>query len=175
MASFRSAPRNVNEQLVEYAEHGYVIDIDTPSHSHEIRVSAAVVILATAMIALGTATVIMPIHDTHSAVRETMGSVIAALGLALLVASVHHLYGRAIATPAVMIKPGAMIPPEMVRSGNWVHRNGAWARVDQVGPDHTGRISALLSSGDVVYLESSVVIAGDAFRPAHDPVSDLRT
>lgn len=174
MTGLRSRPKNVNEQLVDYAEHGYVVDIDSQSHAHNIRVSAAVVILATALIALGTATVIMPIHDTHSATREVIGSVIAALGMALLIASVHHLYGRAIATPSVRIKPGAMIPPEMVRSGNWIHRDGAWARVDEVGPDHTGRITALLSSGDVVYLESSVVIAGDAFRPSSDPVSDLR-
>ncbi len=173
MARSQSRPRNVNEQLVDYAEHGYVIDIDSPSHSRGIRVSISIVILSTILIAIGTAIVGMPVGMLHSTIREILGSVIAALGLALLVASVHHLYDMAMATTSVKIKPGAVIPPELVKPGNWIHRHGAWARVDEIGHDHTGRISALLSSGDVVYLDSTVTIAGDAFRPSRDPLSDL--
>ncbi len=169
----RSRPRNVNEQLVEYAEHGYVIDIDSPSHSHGIRISVSVVVLSTILIAFGTAVMGMPVGMLHSTLREVVGSVITALGLALLIASVHHLYEMAIATTSVEIKPGAVVPPELVKPGNWIHRHGAWARVDEIGHDHTGRISALLSSGDVVYLDSTVTIAGDVFRPTRDPLSDL--
>jgi len=171
--SFRAGPRNVNEQLVEYAELGYVSDVDHTTDSHCIRVSVSVVLLGTLLIAIGATIAAIQFHGGHSTVREVVGAVVAAMGMALLIAAVHHLYQMAMTTTSVKIKPGAVIPPELVRPGNWIHRKGAWARVDEIGHDHTGRISALLSSGDIVYLESSVMIAGDAFRPAHDPLSGI--
>jgi len=171
--SFRDRPTSVNEQLVEYAELGYVSDIDSKRSSHSIRVSVSVVLFATILVAAGAAIAAVQLNGNHSTVREVFGIVLAAIGMSLLVAAVHHLYQMATATDSVKIRPGAVIPPELVRPGNWIHRNGAWARVDEIGPDHTGRISALLSSGEIVYLESSVTIAGDAFRPARDPLDGL--
>jgi len=170
---FRAQPTNVNEQLVEYAELGYVSDVDHTTNSRYIRISVSVVLLGTLLIAVGATVAAVQFNGGHSTVREVIGAVVAALGIALLIAAVHHLYQMAITTTSVKIKPGAVLPPELVRPGNWIHRNGAWARVDEIGHDHTGRISALLSSGDIVYLESSVTIAGDAFRPATDPLSGL--
>ncbi len=171
--SFRARPTNVNEQLVEYAELGYVSDVDPAGSAHSIRVSVSVVVFATILVAAGAAVAAVQFNGNHSTVREVIGIVLAAIGTALLVAAVHHLYQMAIATDSVKIKPGAVIPPELVRPGNWIHRKGAWARVDEIGPDRTGRISALLSSGEIVYLDSSVTIAGDAFRPAGDPLGGL--
>jgi len=170
---YRARPVNVNEQLVEYAELGYVSDIDRVSDSHRIRASIWVVLLGTLLIAAGTAMATNQLDGAHSAIREVLGAVIVALGTALLISAIHHLYQMATNTTTVRIKPGAVVPPELVRPGNWIRRNKAWARVDEIGCDHTGHISALLSSGDIVYLESSVTIAGDVFRPVHDPLSRI--
>ena len=64
--------------------------------------------------------------------------------------------------------------PELVRVGNWIHRDGAWLRVEQIGRDGALQVQALLSSGDLVVLSTPVTIAGDDFRPAKDPVGSLR-
>jgi len=171
--SFRAQPANVNEQLVEYAELGYVSDIDHTANSRSGRMSIAIVILGTGLIAAGASLAATHLDGGHWTAGEATGAVAVAAGTALLIAAVRHLYQMATTTISVKIKPGAVIPPELVVPGNWIHRNGAWARVDEIGYDHTGRISALLSSGDIVYLESSVTIAGDAFRPTHDPLGGL--
>jgi len=166
---FRAQPANVNEQLVEYADLGYVSDIDHTATSRSGRMSVAVVILGTCLVAAGASLVATHVDGG----RWTAGALVLASGMALLIAAIRHLYQMATITISVKIKPGAVIPPELVIPGNWIHRHGAWARVDEIGYDHTGRISALLSSGDIVYLESSVTIAGDAFRPTQDPLRGL--
>ena len=70
--------------------------------------------------------------------------------------------------------PGAVLPPELLRSGNWVYRSGAWARIEQVGRDGNGTLTALLSSGEVIDLTTPLTVAGDEFRPTADPVATLR-
>ena len=102
-------------------------------------------------------------------------AVLSALGaLTILVPSVRLLRSTVPAKP-VQIRPGAVVQPELVREGNWIHRNGAWVRIESVGRDGASRLQALLSSGEVVELATPQTIAGDDFRPVVDPVASLRT
>ena len=72
------------------------------------------------------------------------------------------------------VRPAAVLPPELIRTGNWIHRNGAWLRVEQIGRDGSGRVQALVSSGELLELSTPVTIAGDEFRSSKDPVAALR-
>ena len=102
-------------------------------------------------------------------------SIMCAVGsLAILVPSIR-LLRQAPETPPVRVRPAAVLPPELVRVGNWIHRDGAWLRVEEIGRDGGGRIQALLSSGDLVVLGTPVTIAGDDFRPVSDPIASLRS
>jgi hypothetical protein len=101
-------------------------------------------------------------------------AIMCALGsLAILLPAIRLLRSTPLGKP-VQVRPAAVLPPELVRVGNWIHRGGAWQRVEQVGRDGGDRIQALLSSGDVAELNTPVTIAGDDFRPTKDPAESLR-
>ncbi len=166
-------PLDVNEQLLQYAEHGHVVDVATPSSVHSVRTCIAAITTSTLLLIAGVALVVSSTSGTESTTNTVAGLILALFGVSLLTAAVHRLKELATAAAAVELRPGAVIPPELVRAGNWLRRNGTWVRVNEIGLDRTGQVSALISSGDLIYLDSPVTIAGDVYRKSTSPVSDL--
>jgi hypothetical protein len=165
-------PRDVTSQILEYAESGRLVDgphakRDNPWSTIALVVIAALVLGGGLSLAAGGA-----LADGHRTV--TLVALMSTLGaLAILVPAIRLLRVTPVVKP-VEVRPAAVLPPELVRVGNWIRRDGAWLRVEHVGPDGGGRIQALLSSGEVAELATPTTIAGDAFRPTDDPVASLR-
>lgn len=166
-------PLDVNEQLLEYAEHGHVMDVPTSSSSHSVRNCIVAIAIATLLLIAGVSLVVSSTSGTESTTNTVAGMVLALIGVSLLTAAVHRLKELATTSAIVELRPGAVIPPELVKAGNWLRRNGTWVRVNEIGFDRTGQVSALVSSGDLIYLDSPVTIAGDVYRKSSNPVSDL--
>jgi len=165
-------PRDVTSQILEYAESGRLVEASRADHDDQ-RATIGLVIVAALVLGGGLSLA------TNGALGDggqtlTLVAIISALGAtAILVPSVRLLRSAPIAKP-IKVRPAAVLPPELVRVGNWIHRDGAWLRVEQIGRDGALQVQALLSSGDLVVLSTPVTIAGDDFRPAKDPVGSLR-
>jgi hypothetical protein len=165
-------PRDVTSQILEYAESGRLLEGPRTDRDDQ-RGTIAVIVIATLVLGGG---ISLAANNALRGTGETVTliAIMCAIGaLAILVPAIRLLRTAPVGKP-VRLRPAAMLPPELVRAGNWIHRDGAWLRVEQVGPDGTGRIQARLSSGDIVEFAKPMTIAGDAFRGTSDPVASLR-
>ncbi len=174
MAWIEERPQDATEQLLEYATTGRLIDLDQRA-SVDARDKAStvlVMVLAAATVGIG-ASLIISAMRSRSLVEAAVGFGLVTVGLSLLLPAVRLVRLHA-ASAGVEVRPGAVLPPELVQAGNWIHRDGAWARVDQVGRDGGGRLTALLSTGEVIDLLTPITIAGGTFRPSVDPIASLR-
>jgi len=174
MAWIEERPEDATEQLLEYASTGRLIDLDQRAivDARDKSATVLVMILAATTVGVGV-TLMLSATRSRSAVEATVGFGFIAVGLSLLLPAVR-LVRLHTATAGVEIRPGAVLPPELVQPGNWIHRDGAWIRVDEVGRDGTGTLTALLSTGEVIDLLTPITIAGGTFRPVADPVAPLR-
>ena len=166
-------PRTVTSQILEYAESGRLVE--GPRTGGDDRVGTIALVVVAALVLGGGLS--LAVNGALGVGGDTvmLVSIMCAVGsLAILVPSIR-LLRQAPETPPVRVRPAAVLPPELVRVGNWIHRDGAWLRVEEIGRDGGGRIQALLSSGDLVVLGTPVTIAGDDFRPVSDPVASLRS
>ena len=167
-------PQDANEQLIEFAATGRLVEIDPRARVNAADKSSTVLVLVLTSAALGVGITMLVIAAQSSSVLATIvGFSLVAMSLALLLPTLRLVQ---LHTPTVGVapKPGAVLPPELLRAGNWVYRSGAWARIEQVGRDGNGAMTALLSSGEVIDLTTPLTVAGDAFRPTSDPVAALR-
>lgn len=165
-------PQDVTSQILEYAESGRLVE-GPRTEREEQRATIALVVVAALVLGGGLSLAASGALGSSSD-TTTLVAIMCALGaLAILVPAIRLLRVGPTGKP-VRIRPAAVLPPELVRRGNWIHRDGAWMRVEHVGRNGGGRIHALLSSGDIVELTTPVTIAGDHFRPTHDPVESLR-
>ncbi len=165
-------PRNVTSQLLEYAESGRLIEGPKTAPDDQ-RGTIALVVIAAVLLGGGLSLAATGALG-EGGQTTTLVAIMCAVGaLAILVPSLRLLRTAPVETP-VTIRPAAVLPPELVHVGNWIHRDGAWLRVDQIGRDGSNRVQVLLSSGELIELTNPVTIAGDAFRPTHDPVASLR-
>lgn len=165
-------PHDVTTQLVGYAETGRLIEGPRTDRDDQ-RGTIAIVVVA-ALILGASAGVATTCTIANGNPTMILIALIAGLGaIAVLIPAIRLLRITPAGKP-VKVRPAAVLPPELVRVGNWIHRDGAWQRVEHIGRDGGGRIHALLSSGDVAELTTPTTIAGDDFRPTHDPVASLR-
>lgn len=167
-------PRDANEQILEFASSGRLVDLDPRVAVHAADKGSTVfaMVLTAAAVGIG-ATLLVIAVITESFLATIVGLSIITISLAILLPAIR-LVRLHTPTAGVAVKPGAVLPPELVRAGNWIYRSGAWNLVEQVGRDGTGSLTALLSSGEVIDLTAPVTIAGGAFRPTTDPVASLR-
>jgi hypothetical protein len=165
-------PRDVTEQFLEYARTGRLVDGTAPRND-DLRSAAALVVVAALSLGAGLALVGSGLLGATGETTTLVAIMVVLGALAILVPGIRLLASLPRTRP-VTVRPAAVLPPELVRVGNWIHRNGAWLRVEQIGRDGSGATHALLSSGDVVELTLPVTIAGDDFRPVVDPVAELR-
>ena len=168
-------PRDANEQMLEFAESGRLVDLDPRKAVHASDKASTVfaMVLAAATTGVG-ATLLVIATATESLTAAIAGFSVIAISLSLLLPSIRLVRLHTPST-AVTVKPGAVLPPELVREGNWIYRAGVWNRVEQIGRDGSGATTVLLSSGEIIDLTSPVTIAGGAFRPSYDPVASLRS
>lgn len=165
-------PHDVTSQILEFAESGRLVS-GSPADHDDQRGTVALVIVAALVLGGGISLA------TNGALGDggqtvTLVALMCVLGaLAILVPAIRLLRTTPV-RPPLTVRPAAVLPPELVRVGNWIHRDGAWLRVEEIGCDGGGRAHALLSSGELVELATPVTIAGDDFRPATDPVASLR-
>jgi hypothetical protein len=177
MSFIRRQPRDVTEQLLQFAEAGRLTmltgrDSVAPSHRNHFAILIAVGAVLSA--AFG-AVFALTVSTTHGSTALIVGlSLSGLIGLGLLIAAASSIRDRTTRHNAVSVKPGAVLPPDLLKVGNWIRRGDAWVRVDEVGRDGGGHINALLSTGEVVKLDTPVTIAGGAFRAVPDPVASLR-
>lgn len=167
-------PRDANEQMLEFAESGRLVELDPREAIHASDKASTVFAMVLAAAATGVgATLLVIAAASESLAAAIVGFSVIAVSLSLLLPSIRLVRLHTPST-AVAVKPGAVLPPELVREGNWIYRSGAWNRVEQIGRDGSGITTALLSSGEVIDLTSPVTIAGGEFRPSVDPVASLR-
>lgn len=168
-------PRDVNEQLLEFAASGRLVELDSRAAVHATDKASTVFAMVLAAAALGVGVSLLVIAAVSESLAAAMGGLsVVVVSLSLLLPSIRLVR---LHTPntAVTVKPGAVLPPELVREGNWIYRAGAWTRIEQIGNNGTGTLTALLSSDEVIELNAPVTIAGGEFRPATDPVASLRS
>ena len=166
-------PRDVTSQLLEYAESGRLVE--GPRDGHDDQRGTIALVVADALVLGGGLSLAANGALGDGGQTVTLVAIMCVLGaLAILVPAIRLLRTAPAGRP-VTVRPAAVLPPELVRVGNWIHRDGAWLRVEQVGADGGGQVQALLSSGELVVLSTPVTIAGDDFRPATDPVASLRS
>ena len=167
-------PNDANEQMLEFASSGRLVELDPRDAVHAADKASTVFAMVLAAVATGVgATLLVIAAASRSLTAAIVGFSVITISLSLLLPSIRLVRLHTPST-AVAVKPGAVLPPELVREGNWIYRGGAWNRVEQVGRDGSGATTALLSSGEVIELTSPVTIAGGEFRPTIDPVASLR-
>lgn len=170
-------PRDVNEQLLEYAAHGRLVPLPTTERvrfSRRNPFGLFMVIAAIASAGFGAALALVADGPNRS-VPLLAGAAVTGLALlTVIVAATGAIHERACQRAAIHLQPGAVLPPDLLHQGNWIHRAGAWVRIEEVGRDGGGQVSALLSTGEVVVLDSPVTIAGGRYRPVTDPLEPLR-
>jgi len=165
-------PQDVTSQILEYAESGRLVE--GPRNVRDDQRGTIALVVVAALVLGGGLSLSANGALGDGGQTVTLVAIMCVLGaLAILVPSIRLLRGSRPAVP-VKVRPAAVLPPELVRAGNWIHRDGAWLRVEQVGRDGGGRIQALMSSGELLELATPVTIAGDDFRPVTDPVASLR-
>jgi hypothetical protein len=165
-------PRDVTSQILEYAASGRLVEGPRVERDDQ-RSAIVLVVVASTFLGAGIGLAANgAFGDGEHTV--TLVALMGVLGsLAILAPAIRLLRSIPGARP-VKVRPAAVLAPELVRVGNWIHRDGAWVRVEQIGRDGGGRIQALVSSGQVFELNSPTTIAGDDFRPTTDPVAALR-
>lgn len=173
--SWMQRPRDVSEQLLEYAESGRLVAIVDETRRRRNPLVLFVVVAALVSATLGALFVGVATSENGSPALLVGCVVIAIGGLLALVAAAGTIHARAANQDRLDIGPGAVLPPDLVRVGNWIHRAGAWVRVDEVGRDGGGRVNVLISTGEIVHLDAPVTVAGGQFRPSVDPVASLRS
>jgi len=162
----------VTSQILEYAESGRLVEGQNANNDDQKGTIGLVVVAA--LVLVGGSSLAANSARDDGGQTVTLVAIMCALGsLAILVPAIRLLRVTPAGKP-VKIRPAAVVPPDLVREGNWIHRDGAWLRVQHVGRDGGGRIHALVSSGEVVELSTATTIAGDDFRPTQDPVVSLR-
>ncbi len=170
----RGELRDATEQLLEYAENGRLVAVGVD----RLRSGGNPLIYFTVIVSMMSAgfgaLFAIVLHDAGSSALVVAGLLVATIGIGVLVAAAGSLHARTREAAVVRVTPGAVLPPDLVRVGNWIQRGGVWVRVDEIGRDGGDRVTALLSTGEVVHLESLVTIAGGQFRPAADSVESLR-
>lgn len=171
MAGLGKRPHDAIAQLLEYADSGRLLEVERPKGNAAL---VAVVVASAMAFGLGAGLVVLTLATDLGVVGLLLGLTALISGFGVL-APALRLLREAAAAPAVPVKPGAVLPPDLVRKGHWIFRSGAWLRVEQVGRDGGGRIHALLGTGDVVELHSSVTVAGDHFRPVADSIETIRS
>lgn len=164
-------PRDVTSQILEYAESGRLVD--GPPTSGDQTASIAIVVIAAIVLGAGLSLAATGSLGPDGQIVTIVALMVVIGALAVLVPAIRLLRVVPTDTP-VKIRPAAVLPPELVQEGNWIHRDGAWVRVEHVGRNGGGRVHALLSSGEVAELTTPTTIAGDEFRPHRDPVASLR-
>ncbi|MFQ5556545.1 MAG: hypothetical protein ACE5GB_03420 [Acidimicrobiales bacterium] len=172
----RPPPRDLTEQFLEFASTGRLSPLAHGSGS-PVRRSAltwAVTFAAGAFLLAGVAGVIEATRGQGHASLLPAGALCVLAGAVALVSSVRLTRRRTGRSPAIEPAIGAVLPPELIRAGHWIHRGGAWLRVLEVGRHGRGEISALLSSGEVVDLTTPTIVAGGHFHRLPDPVAGLR-
>lgn len=175
MSWMERRPSDANEQMLEFAESGRLVELDPREAVHAADKASTVFAMVLAAAATGVGTTLLVIAAaSRSLTAAIVGFSVITISLSLLLPSIRLVRLHTPST-AVAVKPGAVLPPELVREGNWIYRGGAWNRVDQVGRDGSGVMTALLSGGEVIELTSPVTIAGGDFRPSIDPVASLRS
>ena len=171
--SWTNRPRDVTGQLLEYADHGRLMSVAT-SAPRRNPLALFVVLAALLSAIVGAIFAGLAASGSRSAPLLIACGAIALAGLPVLVGAAGTIHHQATSADRLEIRPGAVLPPDLVRVGNWIHRAGAWVRVDEIGRDGGGRISALISTGEVIHLDTPVTIAGGPFRPTTDHVESLR-
>ena len=167
-------PRDANEQMLEFAESGRLVELDPRQAVHASDKASTVFAMVLAAAATGVGATLLVIAAVwESLTAAIIGCSVVTISLSLLLPSIRLVRLHTPST-AVAVKPGAVLPPELVREGNWIYRGGAWNRIEQIGRDGSGATTVLLSSGEVIDLTSPVTIAGGEFRPSSDPVASLR-
>lgn len=167
-------PRDVTEQVLEFAERGRLVAIVDPAR-HRNPLTPFVALAAVLSAVVGGVFASLAVSADSNAPLLIACGVLAVAGLPILVAGAGAIHRRAASRDRLEIRPGAVLPPDLVRVGNWIHRAGAWVRVDEVGRDGGGRVNVLVSTGEVVHLDAPVTIAGGPFRPTvDDEVESLR-
>ena len=162
-------PRDANEQMLEFAESGRLVDLDPRKAVHASDKASTVFAMVLAAATTGVGATLLVIATATESLTAAI-----AISLSLLLPSIRLVRLHTPST-AVTVKPGAVLPPELVREGNWIYRAGVWNRVEQIGRGGSGATTVLLSSGEIIDLTSPVTIAGGAFRPSYDPVASLRS
>lgn len=176
MSWIERRPRDVTEQLLEFAENGRLVVLPerTVPPPHRTRITALIVLASVVSAGIGVAAMLASTDEARSATLLVTGIASAVLGLVLLIVAANASRDRKSRRASVVVTPGAVLPPDLVRAGNWIHRGNAWVRVEEIGRDGGGQVSALLSTDEIIYLDMPVTIAGGAFRPVGDPVDSLR-
>lgn len=167
-------PHDANEQLIEFAATGRLVDLDPRLRTSAADRASTILVLVLTSASIGVAvTLLVAAIQTASVPTAIIGLSLFAISLTLLLPTIRlvrlHSPDR-----GVSVTPGAVLPPELLQAGNWIYRTGAWIRVEQVGRDGNGALSALLSSGEVIDLNAPLTVAGEGFRPSDDPVASLR-
>ena len=162
----------MTSQILEYAETGRLVE--GPSDKRDEQRGTIALVVTAALVLGGGLSLVADGALSHGGHAVTLVGIMCTLGsLAILLPAIRLLRTARPGTP-VKVRPAAVLPPELIRTGNWIHRNGAWLRVEQIGRDGGGRVQALVSSGELLELSTPVTIAGDEFRPSEDPVAALR-
>jgi hypothetical protein len=170
-----SDPGDASEQLIVFARDGRLVSADADVRPlHRLHLVSLVLGAAFAGTAFGAAVALGWAADLHSPALGAAVVMLALIGIGLLTATALSARDRAQRATSVQVRPGAVLPPDLLRAGNWIHRAGGWVRIDEVGHEGMGRITALLSTGELITIDSPVTIAGGAFRPVKDPVEALR-
>lgn len=163
-------PPDSTAQILEYAESGRLVPALPEGRSHPL-----VALTVAGGVALGAGAVLLLTGalGVHQPISLLAAGLLLITGLAILAPAVRLL--RRSMSPVIPVRPGAVLPPDRIREGFWIHRQGGWVRVEQIGRSGGGKISALISTGDVIELRRAVTVAGDEFRPVQNPLVSLRT
>jgi hypothetical protein len=176
MSWIERRPRDVTEQLLEFAENGRLVILPERAvvPTRRSRRTALIVLASVVSAGIGVAAMLAFTDDVRSTTLVVAGIASAVLGLVLLISATSATSERESRRASVRVKPGAVLPPDLVRVGNWIHRGDAWVRVEEIGRDGGGLVSALLSTDEIIFIDMPVTIAGGEFRPVGDPVGSLR-
>lgn len=167
-------PTDVTDQLIEYADTGRLVAVDRDRRGLGRRQVIFFALGVAALGGIGGAMIVSAATGSGSPIVVAVAALTLVVFIGFVVIAANALHDRFARRDRVDIDAGAVLPPELIEVGNWIKRGSAWMRIEEVGRDGGGRITALLSTGEVVHLTHPVTIAGGAFRPARDPVADLR-
>lgn len=167
-------PHDVTDQLIEFADTGRLVPVERDTRGLDHRQVILFALSVTALGGIGGALIVSAVTGSGSPIVVAVAVLTSVLFVGFIVIAANALHHRFARRDRVDIDAGAVLPPELIEVGNWIKQGSAWTRIDEVGRDGGGRVTALLSTGEVVHLTRPTTIAGGAFRPARDPVADLR-